>query len=60
METQVTTDDEAKHRGTVAKQKARTRRRYTLTELLEGAEPVVVTPELREWMDAPPVGNEVW
>lgn len=35
------------------------RRRYTLEELLEGMEPRSATHAEREWMDAPPVGNEV-
>ena len=56
----VTMDDKVEYRGKIAEQKMKSRRRYSLAELLEGAEPTVVTPELREWMDAPPVGNEVW
>ncbi|KQW31388.1 hypothetical protein ASE36_03790 [Rhizobium sp. Root274] len=35
--------------------------RYTLDELLEGYEAEVpLSLEEREWMDAPPVGNETW
>ena len=46
---------------TMVVEPVRTKPRYTLTELLAQCDPEApVSDEIQAWIDAPPVGREIW